>query len=125
MTIPRSYFPVDVDQIELHVFGDSSQEVFSAVAFLRGNLFLSFVIRKSRVAPMKLLTVPKMEQQAALLAARLCAEIHEAFNCLIDNIFLGSKNFAMVAIYCKATHLDFGQSLRNFRTDNQKPVELC
>ena len=65
MTIPRRYFPVDVDQSELHVFGDSPQEVFSAVAFLRGKLcvdtngnpFLSFVIGKARVAPMKSLRV--------------------------------------------------------------------
>ena len=51
MAIPRSYFPVDVDQIELHVFEDSSQEVFSAVAFLQGKTVCSnqrrsvFVIR--------------------------------------------------------------------------------
>ena len=37
MAIPRNYFLVDVDQIELHVFGDNSQEVFSADAFLRGR----------------------------------------------------------------------------------------
>ena len=100
MTIPRSYFPVDVDQIQLHVFGDSSQEVFSAIAFLRGrpcvatsgNLFLSFVIGKARVAPMKSLTVPKLELQAALLATRLCSEIHQALTRPIDNTFLWSDS---------------------------------
>ena len=98
--IPRSYFPDDVDQIELHVFGDNSQVVFSAVAFLRGrpcvatngNPFLSFVIGKTRVAPMKSLTVPKLELQAALLAARLCAEIHQAFTRPINNTFLWSES---------------------------------
>ena len=59
MTIPRSYFTVDVDQIELHLLGDSSQVVFSTVAFLRGrpcvatngNPFLSFVIGKALQLP--------------------------------------------------------------------------
>ena len=100
MAIPRSYFPVDVDQIELHVFGDSSQEVFSAVAFLRGrpcvvtnaSPFLSFAIGKTRVAPTKSLTVPKLELQAALLAARLCAEIHQAFTRPINKTFLWSDS---------------------------------
>ena len=100
MAIPRSYFPVDVDQIELHLFGDSSQEVFSTVAFLRGrpcvvtnaNPFLSFVIGKTRVAPMKSLTVHKLELQAALLAARLCAEIHQVFTRSINKTFLWSDS---------------------------------
>ena len=56
MTIPRSYYPVDVNQIELHLFGDSPQEVSRAVAVLRGrpwiasyqrNTFLWFVIGKA------------------------------------------------------------------------------
>ena len=100
MAIPRSYFLVDVDQIELHVFGDNSQEVFSADAFLRGrpcvatntNPYLSFVIGKTSVAPMKSLTVPKVELQAALLAARLCAEIHQAFTRPINKTFVWSDS---------------------------------
>ena len=34
LTIPRCYFTEPVDQIELHMFGDSSQDVFCAVGFL-------------------------------------------------------------------------------------------
>ena len=48
------------------MFGDSSQDVFSAVAFLRGKVNtgngcsteIAFVIGKARVAPMKALTIP-------------------------------------------------------------------
>ena len=39
---------------------------------------------------MKSLTVPKLELQAALLAARLCAEIHQAFTRPINKTFLWS-----------------------------------
>ena len=35
ITIPRSYFSGNFEHLELRMFGDSSQEVFSAVAFLR------------------------------------------------------------------------------------------
>ena len=66
------------------MFGDSSQDIFSAVAFLRARATtptgkvkteLVFVLGKARVAPMKVMTVPKLELQAALLAARLKREI--------------------------------------------------
>ena len=35
LTKPRCYFSGPFEHLELHVFGDSSQEVFSAIAFLR------------------------------------------------------------------------------------------
>ena len=98
ITIPRSYFCQTVERIELHVFGDSSQDAFSAVAFLRGKLVndhdvvtqLAFVFGKARVAPMKALTVPKLELQAALLAARLRAEILRALSLKIDRTSMWS-----------------------------------
>ena len=86
--------------IELHVFGDSSQDAFSAVAFLRGKLIndhgvvaqLAFVFGKARVAPMKALTVPKLELQAALLAARLRAEVLSALSLKIGRTFMWSDS---------------------------------
>ena len=36
-TIPRCYFRGTMESVELHVFGDSSLDVFSAVAFLRAS----------------------------------------------------------------------------------------
>ena len=64
--------------------GDSSQDVFSALGFLRAHVIctsgeilseLAFILGKARVAPMKFMTVPKLELQAVLLAARLKREI--------------------------------------------------
>ena len=100
INIPRSYFCQTVETIELHVFGDSSQDAFSAVAFLRGKLVndhdvvtqLAFVFGKARVAPIKALTVPKLELQAALLAARLRAEVLRALSLKIDRTFMWSDS---------------------------------
>ena len=36
--IARSYFTGPFDNVELHMFGDSSQDIFSAVAFLRARV---------------------------------------------------------------------------------------
>ena len=62
MKIPRSYFSGSFEHLELHVFGDSSQEVISAVAFLHALVYssdnekmteLACVIGKALVAPLK------------------------------------------------------------------------
>ena len=86
ITIPRAYFVGEIEALELHLFGDSSQEVFSAVAFLRAKVTtkdsgstteLAFVFWKTRVAPRKALTIPKLELQASLLASRLKKKFNE------------------------------------------------
>ena len=81
LTIPRAYFFSPVEEVELHMFGDCSKDIFCAVGFLRAKCqgsniaHLSFVVGKARVAPMKPLTNPRLELQAALLAAHLRQKI--------------------------------------------------
>ena len=81
LTIPRCYFTEPVDQTELDMFGDSSQDVFCAVGFLLARLSsshktqISFIFGKARVALLKALSIPKLELQAALLATRLKDDI--------------------------------------------------
>ena len=102
LAIPRCYFLSPVDSLELHVFGDSSQEILCAVAFLRGKLsssqptMLSFVFGKARVAPMKPLSIPKLELQASLLAARLKDEILKALAITIERIFLWTDSTTVI-----------------------------
>ena len=83
-----------MDQIELHMFGDSSQAVFCAVGFLRARLSsshktqISFNFGKARVAPMKALSIPKLELQAALLATRLKDYIVTALTVSINHVYM-------------------------------------
>ena len=56
----------------LHIFADASLTAYGAVAFLCSGNNTSFVMAKSRVAPLKSLTLPKLELMGALTAARLC-----------------------------------------------------
>ena len=94
LIIPRCYFPSAVDKIKLHMFGDSSQEVFCAVGFLRARIIdthetkLAFILGKARVAPMKAISIPKLELQASLLATRLKIDIMKALSIPINDVFM-------------------------------------
>ena len=78
------------------MFGDSSLDIFSAVAFLRARVTihtgevkteLSFVLGKARVLAMKLMTVPKLELQTALLTAQLKNETVRALTVTVNQVF--------------------------------------
>ena len=86
--MPRAYFPGipwhDVNNIEVHGFSDASERGFGAVVYLRiriANGFqVSFAISRSRVAPTKKLTLPRLELLGALLLARLVHDVKEALH---------------------------------------------
>lgn len=65
--------------VQLHTFVDASENGFAAVAFLRfdynGSTKCSIVASKARVAPLKFLSIPRLELQGAVLGARLAQTI--------------------------------------------------
>ena len=79
-SIDRRYFNRERDKAELHVFADASEDTMCAVAYLRSqpkeySADLAFVIGKCRVAPMRHLSIPRLELQAAVMAVRLKEQI--------------------------------------------------
>ena len=71
---------VTVKPPTLCVFADASRDAFGTCAYRRsetssGKVNVKFVTAKSRVAPLKELTIPHLELQPAVLASRLCATI--------------------------------------------------
>ncbi|GBN96940.1 hypothetical protein AVEN_232745-1 [Araneus ventricosus] len=68
----------------IHTFCDASKEAYAAVVFLRleeeGSVKLSLLAAKSRIAPLRGGTIPRMELLAALVGARLTNSVIEALN---------------------------------------------
>uniref|UniRef100_A0A182PWZ4 Uncharacterized protein n=1 Tax=Anopheles epiroticus TaxID=199890 RepID=A0A182PWZ4_9DIPT len=78
--IPRSYFPEAHEETyrnaEVHLFVDASQFAYACVLYLRiideaGDPQCTLLCGKAKVAPLKPLTIPKMELQACLLGDRI------------------------------------------------------
>lgn len=75
--IPRCFKPsLEWTPTEIHYFSDASTSGYGVCAYLKsvdlsGNIHCSFLIGKSRVAPLKLVSIPRLELQAAVVAVRL------------------------------------------------------
>ena len=70
----RCLVPSEADALtSLRDFADASQEAFGACAYIRQKTKdkVTVVAAKSRVTPLKQLTIPRLELQAAVLASRL------------------------------------------------------
>lgn len=96
--IPRWYgiHHDECQNVQLHVFSDASEIVYGAVAFFRtvtrGFINASFVISKTRLAPIKALTVPRLEIQAAVMASRPKSKIFEEIDLEIDETHFWSDS---------------------------------
>ncbi|XP_070162518.1 uncharacterized protein [Polyergus mexicanus] len=74
----------DVAHIELHGFADASTLAYAAAVYLKvvsgsGNIVVTLLAGKSRVAPIAPLTVPRLELSAALLLVRLIDFVRRSF----------------------------------------------
>ena len=78
-SIPRSYTGTgwsNIRGLALHAFGDASPRGYGACVYLvaekeDGSVVSSLVIAKAKLAPLKTVTLPRLELLACLLSARL------------------------------------------------------
>lgn len=81
------------NRIELHGFCDASERAYGACIYLRsinkrGRVETNILCAKSRVAPLKTITLARLELCGAALLALLYSTVQEAIIHHIDNVYL-------------------------------------
>ena len=75
LEVPRCIQPAEVVRRQLHHFSDASADAYGVASYIRsetsaGEVTVRIVMAKSRLAPIKPITIPRLELQAAVLATR-------------------------------------------------------
>ena len=89
MSINRLYFENGSTNLRLQIFTDASEEAMCIVSYLQdiATLKLAYVVGKCRVAPIRHMTIPKLELQAAVYGIRLRKQILNELDVRIDKIY--------------------------------------
>ena len=77
--VDRCLVPGDfgiISECRLHHFSDASQDAYGTVSYARfvntdGDVYCTFLIGKTRLAPLKTITIPRLELSAAVVAVRM------------------------------------------------------
>ena len=89
MSINQLYFENGCTNLRIHIFTGASEETMCLVAYLKdeATLKLTYVIGKCRVAPLRHMTIPKLELQAAVYGVRHRKQILSDHDVRIDQIY--------------------------------------
>ena len=87
LSLQRWYGAEENQRARLVGFCDASEKAYAAVVYLRRGeteARVHFLAAKTRVAPTKELTIPRLELMSALLLAKLCQTVEEALKGVLE-----------------------------------------
>lgn len=88
--------------IEFHGFSDASERCYGAVVYCKsydssGKSTVRIVASKSRVAPLKCLTIPRLELCAAVLLSKLMKKVQTAVKLPVENTYFWTDAMIVLA----------------------------
>ena len=94
--IPHCYFPkeAEISSAQLHGFSDASEDAYAGVVYLRminsvGDIHTSLVMSKTKVSPIKRLSIPRLELCGAEVLSRLLQHVKECYRFPCQTYLLG------------------------------------
>ncbi|XP_018396624.1 PREDICTED: uncharacterized protein LOC108774893 [Cyphomyrmex costatus] len=102
IAIPRHAILHSPKDIQLHGFCDASQSAYGACVYLRsidnmGTIYIQLLAAKSRVAPLKTITLPRLELCGAVLLSNLVHRISQALTCTVSKHYLWTDSEIVLA----------------------------
>ena len=95
----------DILESSLHSFSDASEVGYGTCTYLRqvdvnGNVSVALIMGRSRVAPLKIVTIPRLELMAADLSTRFAGVVKEVLNMKNhDSYFYADSKIVIGYIY--------------------------
>jgi hypothetical protein len=87
--------------VEVHGFADASERCYAAVIYckttnLRGDVSVRLIASKSRVSPIKSLTIPRLELCAAVLLSQLMKRVLVALKLTVNRVYFWSDSMIVL-----------------------------
>ncbi|XP_066261326.1 uncharacterized protein [Euwallacea similis] len=100
--IPRRVLGDQTIRVELHGFSDASERAFGACIYLRSTdkeqkHTVRLLCAKSRVAPLKKMSIPRLELSASLLLSQLVSKTTQALKTKIEDQYFWSDSMIALA----------------------------
>jgi len=91
----------NVKTTELHLFSDASRVGYSAVAYLRlvndqGKVHCAMVMAKARVAPIREISIPRLELTAAVISVKLSYVIQQQLEWNIQRVIYWTDSMSVL-----------------------------
>lgn len=93
VSLSRCVLPAEYDTVELHGFSDASEKAYCACLYLRAlfkgePVSVVLLCSKTRVAPLRNVSLPRLELSAALLLVQLTKSVYQSMNIKFSHIYL-------------------------------------
>ena len=123
VSIERHLITKDPSQIEIHGFCDASQVGYGACIYARSidanhEIIVRLACAKSRVAPLKQQTIPRLELCGALILSRLFIEMRPAINFRINRVIFWSDSTIVLHWLKKSP-----QALKTFESNRVREIQ--
>jgi hypothetical protein len=107
----------EIQSCELHGFGDASEKAYCAVVYFvcrtSTGVYVKLLTAKTRVAPLKALTIPRLELMSALMLAKLVDSVKKALASQIENLETRYWLDSITALYWIQNNGEWKQFVRH------------
>ncbi|XP_011685494.1 PREDICTED: uncharacterized protein LOC105448546 [Wasmannia auropunctata] len=129
ISVDRKLLAQDCHDVQFHGFCDASNSGYGACLYLRStgeheNAAVNLLCAKSRVAPLKTITIPRLELCGALLLARLYREVADALSLAPGRVIFWCDSTVVLHWLNTSPHL-LNPFVANRVAEIQKLTDLC